>query len=83
MLQLERLSASFDRCGRSRADGYKRIKAGLFPEQIRPGTKPALVPAFEVDEVIKAEVAGVTDAQLKALVAELKAKRAELVKPTR
>lgn len=73
ILRLEAVKALTGIC--SHATIYAHIKAGLFPDSIPLGLRAVGWPADEVQAVIAARVAGVDDAELRALVQQLHAAR--------
>lgn len=60
---------------RSHATIYAHVKAGLFPDSIPLGARAVGWPADEVQAVVAARVAGADDAELRALVQQLHARR--------
>jgi prophage regulatory protein len=64
-----------DRKGECRSSLYNRIKAGLWPELIPLGPRLVGQPENEVDQLIAAQIAGRTDAEIRALVRRLVAAR--------
>ncbi len=73
LLRLERV---IDRRGRSRSQTYIDIRAGRFPPPVHVGDRGLSVwPAAEVDAVLRAEIAGATQDQLRELVRALVARR--------
>lgn len=63
--------------GLRRSTIYRRIKLGLFVSGIEIGGARVAWPAHEIEALNKARIAGKSDAEIKALVAELEAKRTE------
>lgn len=61
--------------GDSRSTIYRKIKLGLFPRQVAIGGDRVGWPANEVQAIIDARIAGKSDDQIKALVADLEAAR--------
>lgn len=61
--------------GLTRSTIYRRIKLGLFPKPVPVGGDRVAWPANEIDAINKARIAGKTDDEIKALVAELEAAR--------
>lgn len=70
-----RLPTVLKRLGRSRSSHYSDIKAGLFVKPVRIGLRATGTPHAEVDALICARVAGKSDDEIRALVAELEAAR--------
>ena len=75
MLTLERITSAFDRFGICRSYGYQLIRRGMFPPPVSADEKPSRVLSGEVDELIRAKVAGASNDQIKQLVAEMVEKR--------
>lgn len=70
-----RLPAVLERRACSRATLYRAIADGTFVAPIRRGRRTSVWVESEVTEVLGAEAAGVTDEELRALVARLVAGR--------
>jgi prophage regulatory protein len=70
-----RLPQVQDRTGCKHSKIYDRVALGTFPPQIKFGGASAW-PEHEVDEVLKAHVAGATDDQLRQLVRDQLERRA-------
>jgi len=70
-----RLPAVLRERGRSRSAHYLDIQEGLFPHPISIGARAVGWPSDEVAALNAARIAGKTDAQIRALVAELEAAR--------
>ena len=64
---------------RSHASIYTAIKAGLFTAGVAIGQRSVGWPSEEVAAINAARIAGKSDADIKALVIRLHAKRTELV----
>ena len=64
---------------RSHASIYSAIKAGLFTKAVQIGERSVGWPSDEVQAINTARIAGKSDADIKALVIRLHAKRTELV----
>ncbi len=61
--------------GLTRSTIYRRIKLGLFPNPVDIGGDRVAWIASEIEALNKARIAGKTDDEIKALVAELEAAR--------
>ncbi len=61
--------------GLGRSTIYRRIKQGIFPKPVNLGGDRVGWPAFEIEAINKARIAGATDEEIKALVAKLEAAR--------
>jgi prophage regulatory protein len=61
--------------GLSRATIYARIQAGLLPRPVKHGERISVWPSDELDAVTRATIAGKSEIQIKALVAELEQRR--------
>lgn len=78
-LSIERAAQAFRRYGRKKTAAYGDIREGLFPPQIRIGARASGFLSHEVDAVIAARAAGVSDAELRDIVTQLVAKRKSLL----
>ena len=79
-MQILRMPAVKGRAGhRSDASIYNAIRDGLFTTGVAIGQRAKGWPDYEVDEIIKARIAGRTDDQIRELVKRLQAKRSELL----
>lgn len=56
---------------------YDRINEGLFPKQVRCGTRSVAWVQSEVQAYLAYRVAGKSDAELKCMISRLHAKRIE------
>jgi len=70
-----RLPAVLRQRGRSRSAHYIDIQEGLFTHPVSIGARAVGWPSDEVAALNAARIAGKTDAQIRALVAELEAAR--------
>jgi prophage regulatory protein len=75
VLKLLRLTTMREATGLSRATIYSRIQAGLLPKPIKHGERISVWPSNEVEAVNKATIAGKSEAEIKALVADLENQR--------
>ncbi|MFE8033001.1 helix-turn-helix transcriptional regulator [Thiohalocapsa marina] len=71
-----RLRTVLERTGYSRSALYARIKAGLFPRPIALGQRASAWPEHEVDQILAAQIRGVSDEALHAEVDCIHAQRA-------
>lgn len=78
MLKLLRLKSMSEATGLSRATIYSRIQAGLLPKPVKHGERISVWPSDEVEAVTKATIAGKSDDDIKALVADLERQRANV-----
>ena len=79
-MQILRMPAVKGRAGhRSDASIYNAIRDGLFTTGVAIGQRAKGWPDYEVDEIIKARIAGRNDDQIRELVKSLQAKRSELL----
>lgn len=74
-----RLPAVRARTGLSRTAIYDRVAAGLLPRPVKIGRRSVGWPSSEIDAIVGAHVAGLTDEEIRALVARLQASRATAV----
>lgn len=61
--------------GASRSTIYLRIQQGLWPKPVKLGPRSVAWPASEVAALNAARIAGMTDAEIRALVATLEETR--------
>lgn len=61
--------------GDKRSTLYRKISKGLFPKPVQIGGDRVAWPANEVQAIINARIAGKSEDQIKALVADLEAAR--------
>jgi len=61
--------------GVSRTSFYDRAKKGLTVKPVKIGPRRSAIPVREIDALNAAQIAGASDAELRALVNELHAKR--------
>lgn len=61
--------------GASRSTIYLRIQQGLWPKPVKLGPRSVAWPASEVAALNAARIAGMADAEIRALVATLEADR--------
>lgn len=66
------------RLGYSRPTVYAHVKAGLLTPPVKLSARASAWPVHEIDALIAARIGGKTDAEIKALVTQLVAKRAEI-----
>ena len=71
-----RLPRVRDRTGWSRSEIYRRVGLGLLPPPIPLGPRCSVWVESEIDEVLRAIVAGANQDQLRSLVSELVSRRA-------
>ena len=77
-MQILRLPAVKGRAGhRSDASIYNAIRDGLFTTGVAIGQRAKGWPDYEVDAIIKARIAGKSNAEIRELVMALHAKRTE------
>jgi len=57
---------------------YQKVRDGLFPRPVRIGQRAVGWPDYEVRAICNARIAGKSDAEIRALVIELHARRAAL-----
>ncbi len=63
--------------GLGRATIYDFVQRGLLPPALRIGSKLAFWPVDEIDRVMAARIRGASDAEIRELVAEIVAARAD------
>jgi prophage regulatory protein len=77
-MKLLRLNEVLNKTGLKRSTIYKHIQGGTFPPPVKLSPYISLWPEHEVDEVIRAWIAGMDREVLQNLVAELVEKRKTL-----
>ena len=73
---LLRLPAVIERTGRPESTLYLDMEKGLFPRQIKIGAYSVAWPDHEVDAIVAARIAGMSDDQIRELVRKLHKARA-------
>ena len=63
--------------GNSRSGIYEQIEAGLFTTSVKIGARAVGWPADEVQAIAAARIAGLDDGEIRELVQQLHARRAE------
>lgn len=71
MINLVRTPAAFKRLGVGKSQGYERIQQGLLPRPVKIGARASALPDTEIDAVIRAQLAGASNADLRKLVERL------------
>lgn len=72
------LNETLRRRRKSRAAHYRDQKQRLFPQGVKVGKRAVAWPAHEVDEILAAQLAGVTEDELRRLVTNIEAARKEI-----
>lgn len=72
---LLRLPAVMGATGLARPTIYLRIKDGLFPQPVKLSERAVAWPESEVSSLNDARISGKSDAEIRALVSSLQAKR--------
>jgi len=75
VVKLLRLKSMREATGLSRATIYARIQAGLLPRPVKHGERISVWPSDELEAVTKATIAGKSQGEIMALVAELENQR--------
>ncbi|WP_081601564.1 helix-turn-helix transcriptional regulator [Thiobacillus denitrificans] len=73
--RLLRLPSVKAETGASRSTIYLRIQQGLWPKPVKLGPRSVAWPASEVAALNAARIAGMVDAEIRALVTRLEAAR--------
>ncbi len=76
-ISLLRMETVVSRRGRSRPQLYIDIKRGTMTPPVRLGEKISAWPSHEIDALNRAEIAGASQDQLRALVKQLVAQRTQ------
>lgn len=77
-IKLIKLSEVLQQYPYSKSSVYEQIKIQLFPSQISLGARSVAFLLSEVQEVIKARIAGKADDEIRSLVINLEKQRQEL-----
>jgi len=77
-IHLLRLPAVLERRGCRESQHHDDVRDGLFVKPIKRGPRLSLYPDFEVDAIVRAEIAGRTPAEIRQLVAQLESARKTL-----
>jgi prophage regulatory protein len=80
-LRIERGHALYGHNGRagvSRSPFYAKVRAGLWTKPVLIGKRATGWPAHECDALLAAQIRGATDAEIRALVAQLHAARQQV-----
>lgn len=67
--------------GRSRSQTYVEINEGLMPPPVRIRGRATAWPAYELDALNRAEIAGASDDEIRALVRQLLQQRKSMMLP--
>jgi len=70
-----RMRVTLQRTGESRSGHYKNIQDGLFTRPVKIGTRASGHPEHEVEAIIAARIAGMSDDEIRELVKKLEANR--------
>ena len=82
VLQILRPQAFWKRCGDSRSAFYEKMSQGLVPVPIKLGKRSRGFLEYEAEAIVAARAAGIADDQLRKLVFDLQAIRAQLAGKT-
>lgn len=77
-MRVIRLPAVCEILGLSRTTLYRQVGSGLFPRPVSVGVNSRAWGAHEVDAIVKARIAGKSEAEIRALVQRLQAERQQL-----
>lgn len=72
---IQRLHAVLQARGRSRSSHYLDIRQGLFTRPVQIGLRAVGWPAYEVDAINAARIAGRSEDEIRALVLKLETAR--------
>ena len=74
--RLVRMPEVFNFTGEKKSAFYAKAAAGLMPKPIKIGSKITAIPEYELRAVNAARIRGASESELRALVADLHARRA-------
>jgi prophage regulatory protein len=74
-IRLISLHETLIRRKKSRATHYRDQKAGLFTLPVQVGPRSIAWPSYEVDQLISAQIAGLSDDKIRDLVTKLMTER--------
>ena len=75
---LLRIEAARTATGDSRGAFYSKVAAGLMVKPLKIGARSAAVPAYEIEAINAARIAGQSDAAIRALVQRLHSERVQV-----
>ena len=75
---LLRIEAARTATGDSRGGFYAKVVAGLMVKPLKIGARAAAVPAYEIEAINAARIAGLPDSSIRALVKRLHAERVQV-----
>ncbi len=75
MTTLIRLPRLLSKSGASRSTIYERIQKGTLTKPVAIGARAVAWPEHEIDAILRAQIAGKPEAEIKALVVSLEAAR--------
>ena len=78
-VKMLRLPGLKDRSGDGRSSIYRKIKSGLLTPPVKLSERMSAWPEDEIDQILRARIAGQTDAQVRELVKRLIQRRAEQI----
>ena len=76
--RLLRLDAVMQATGFKQTHLYEQTCSGLFPRAVKIGARAVAWPAHEVEAVIAARIAGMSDDDLRTLITELELQRTRI-----
>ena len=77
-VSLLRIADVTERIGRRKSTVYLNVRRGLMTPPVKLGARISGWPSSEVDELIRAEIAGATPDELRKLVSRLVAERSRV-----
>lgn len=77
-VKILRLAEVFDRYGKKKTATRDAIAAGLFPAFVQLGGRCVGLPEHELDQIIRARIAGLPDDEIRKLVERIHAERARM-----
>lgn len=81
-MKILRIEAVLEETGhRSHATIYNAVKEGLFPKPVKIGQRAVGWPLSDVHAINAARIAGLTNEQIRALVAQLHSQRSSFLVP--
>lgn len=74
-ISLQRSPVVTERLGRGRSTIHEDVRRGVMPPPIRVGSRWSAWPSDEVDAVLRARIAGLSDDEIRSLVRDLVSRR--------
>ena len=77
-IKMQRIPVLLERTGMGETSFRTAIADGLLPKLIKLGPRAVGIPEHEIDQIIRARIAGLPDAEIRKLVERIHAERARI-----